>query len=75
MGPAPEARRRTVIQDLIGLAVIRQGAQALYDLASRRGDTKLMLAAAIVVGEHGEQRLLTMMRVNQLKLEEVKGLG
>ena len=65
----------TVIQDLIGLAVIRQGAQALYDLASRRGDTKLMLAAAIVVGEHGEQRLLTMLRLNQLRLAPAKGLG
>lgn len=65
----------TVIQDLIGLAVIRQGAQAMYDLASRRGDTKLMLAAAIVVGEHGEQRLLTMLRLNQLKLEPAKDLG
>lgn len=65
----------TVIQDLIGLAVIRQGAQAMYDLASRRDDTKLMLAAAIVVGEHGEQRLLTMLRLNQLKLAPAKGLG
>ncbi|MBK9087772.1 MAG: hypothetical protein IPL90_01455 [Holophagales bacterium] len=50
----------TVIQDLIGLACIRIGAQGLYDLASRRGDMPLMLASAIVVGEHGPQRLRTM---------------
>lgn len=50
----------TVIQDLIGLACIRIGAQGLYDLAARRGDLPLMLASAIVIGEHGPQRLRTM---------------
>ena len=35
-------------------------AQGLYDLASRRGDLPLMLASAIVIGEHGPQRLRTM---------------
>jgi hypothetical protein len=50
----------TVIQDLIGLACIRIGTQGLYDLASRRGDLPLMLASAIVIGEHGPQRLRTM---------------
>ncbi|HEX7529451.1 MAG TPA: hypothetical protein VF425_10095, partial [Thermoanaerobaculia bacterium] len=38
----------TIIQDLVGLASIRLGAEQLYALAARRGDQPLMLAAAIV---------------------------
>jgi hypothetical protein len=49
----------TVIQDLIGLASIRMGADTLYTLAARRGDQSLMLAAAIVQGEAAPQRLRT----------------
>ena len=49
----------TVIQDLIGLANIRIGADELYALAARRGDQALMLAAAIVEGEAAPQRLRT----------------
>ncbi len=49
----------TVIQDLIGLASIRMGADQLYVLAARRGDQPLMLAAAIVLGEAAPQRLRT----------------
>jgi hypothetical protein len=47
----------TVIQDLVGLACIRIGAEQLYELAARRGDQPLMLAAAIVQGEAAPQRL------------------
>lgn len=47
----------TVIQDLVGLACIRIGADELYTLAARRGDQALMLAAAIVQGEAAPQRL------------------
>ncbi len=49
----------TVIQDLVGLASIRLGADQLYVLAARRGDRPLMLAAAIVLGEAAPQRLRT----------------
>ena len=49
----------TIIQDLIGLASIRIGAEQLYSLAARRGDQPLMLAAAIVQGEAAPQRLRT----------------
>jgi hypothetical protein len=49
----------TVIQDLIGLASIRIGAEQLYALAARGGDQPLMLAAAIVQGEAAPQRLRT----------------
>ena len=49
----------TIIQDLVGLASIRIGAEQLYALAARRGDQPLMLAAAIVQGEAAPQRLRT----------------
>ncbi len=49
----------TLIQDLVGLASIRLGAEELYALAARRGDRTLMLAAAIVQGEAAPQRLRT----------------
>lgn len=56
----------TVIQDLIGLASIRIGAEQLYALATRRGDQPLMLAAAIVEGEVAAQRLRTAEFVTRL---------
>ncbi|HSB63799.1 MAG TPA: hypothetical protein VLJ18_06510 [Thermoanaerobaculia bacterium] len=49
----------TIIQDLVGLASVRIGAEQLYTLAARRGDQPLMLAAAIVQGEAAPQRLRT----------------
>jgi hypothetical protein len=49
----------TLIQDLIGLASIRMGADQLYAIAARRGDQPLMLATAIVLGEAAPQRLRT----------------
>lgn len=49
----------TLIQDLVGLASVRLGAEELYALAARRGDRSLMLAAAIVQGEAAPQRLRT----------------
>jgi len=66
----------TVIQDLVGLASIRIGADELYTLAARRGDQALMLAAAIVEGEAAPQRLRTaefMTRIlnNDRKYEKV----
>lgn len=49
----------TLIQDLVGLASIRIGAEQLYTLAARRGDQPLMLSTAIVLGEAAPQRLRT----------------
>ncbi len=59
----------TVIQDLIGLASIRIGAEELYWLAARRGDQPLMLAAAIVQGEASSQRLRTAQILTRLSVE------
>jgi hypothetical protein len=58
----------TIIADLVGLACIRHGAQGIYDLARRTGDAPLALAAAIVLGEHAPQRLLTSERVTRVEL-------
>ncbi|MHB1046234.1 MAG: hypothetical protein ACYC4P_09485 [Thermoanaerobaculia bacterium] len=65
----------TVIQDFIGLACIRIGAQGLYDLAARRGDLETMLAASVVVGEQVAQRLLTIQRLKTISLLPVEGLA
>ncbi|MGA7993231.1 MAG: hypothetical protein WCC53_17525 [Thermoanaerobaculia bacterium] len=59
----------TVIQDLVGLASIRIGAERLYALAARRGDQPLMLAAAIVQGEASSQRLRTAQVLTRLSVE------
>ncbi|MHB8799374.1 MAG: hypothetical protein ACYDBY_13015 [Thermoanaerobaculia bacterium] len=64
----------TVIQDLIGLACIRAGAQGIYDLASRRGDGQAALVAAIVLGEHAPQRLRTQQLVTKLSVVDGGGL-
>jgi hypothetical protein len=57
-----------LIPDLIGLACIRLGAQGIYDLAVKQGDTKLALVAAIVLGEHSAQRLMTGQRMTATEL-------
>lgn len=58
-----------LIQDLIGLACIRIGAEGLYDLAARRGDQPLMLATAIVLGESAPQRLKSAQLVTRLSVQ------
>jgi hypothetical protein len=60
----------TVIQDLIGLASIRIGADELYALAARRGDQALMLAAAIVDGEAAPQRLRTAEVLTRTRVDD-----
>ena len=60
----------TVIQDLIGLACIRIGADELYTLAARRGDQPLMLAAAIVQGEAAPQRLRTAEFLTRTRVDD-----
>lgn len=63
----------TVIQDLIGLACIRAGAQAIYEIASRRGDAPTALVAAVVLGEHAPQRLRTQLLVSKLSVLDEGG--
>ncbi len=58
----------TVMSDLVGLACIRIGAEAIDGLAAKRGDTPLMLAAAIVQGEAAPQRLSTAALLTRLDL-------
>jgi len=64
----------TIIQDLVGLACIRAGAQGLYDLSVRRGDHATALAAAIVLGEHAPQRLRTQELVSRYSVRDEDGL-
>ena len=61
----------TVIQDLVGLACIRIGAEEMYDVARRRGDERLMLASALVLGEAAPQRLRTAQQLTRLGLPPV----
>lgn len=53
----------TIIADLVGLACIRIGAEAIYERAALDGNERLALAAAIVAGEAPPQKLLTAARV------------
>jgi hypothetical protein len=57
----------TLIQDLIGIACIRMGAEALYEQARSRGDAATMAAIAIVLGDHGAMRHRTAERVTTVK--------
>jgi hypothetical protein len=55
----------TIIADLVGLACIRIGSEGLYRHAVAHDDFELALTAAIVLGEHSAQRLMTMERVTR----------
>jgi hypothetical protein len=55
----------TIIADLVGLACIRIGTEGIYRHAVSQGDFELALTAAIVLGEHSAQRLMTMERVTR----------
>lgn len=56
----------TIIADLVGLAMIRIGAQGIYERAVLTGDTKLALTAAVVLGECAPQRLYNSERVTKV---------
>ena len=67
----------TIIQDLVGLACIRLGAEELYALAQKNGDHRLALAAAIALGEHAPQRFRTaqtLTKVGLWPLDEGRGI-
>lgn len=57
-----------VISDLIGMAVIRIGSQAIFEHARDQGNLELALVASIVLGELGPQRLLTSERITRVDL-------
>jgi hypothetical protein len=57
-----------LINDLIGLACIRRGTEGIYNLAIKQGDAKLALVAAIVLGEHSAQRLMTGQRLTTTEI-------
>jgi hypothetical protein len=55
-----------VASDFVGLYCIREGAQAIFDLATATGDSRLALTAAIVLGEVTPQRLRTAERLTKI---------
>jgi hypothetical protein len=58
----------TTINDLVGLACIWMGAQAVYEHATRTGDQALALTTAIVIGEHAPQRLRTAQLLTRVSI-------
>jgi hypothetical protein len=58
-----------LINDLVGLACIRIGAEAVYDRARRDGRLDLALAAAVVAGEAPAQKLLSAARITSSDTE------
>jgi hypothetical protein len=58
----------TIIADLVGLACVRIGLEAVFERASAIGDAPLALAASIAVGEIAPQRLLTFERVHRVAI-------
>ncbi|HQR68035.1 MAG TPA: hypothetical protein PLB02_11615, partial [Thermoanaerobaculia bacterium] len=57
-----------VITDLVGLACVRIGAEGIYARAAKSGDPRLMLLAALVIGEAAPQKLLTSERLTRTDL-------
>jgi hypothetical protein len=54
----------TIIQDLVAIASIRIGAEALYEQARGEGDPAMMLATARVLADKDAMRLATMQRIS-----------
>jgi hypothetical protein len=57
----------TLFQDLVAIACIRMGAEAIYELAREQGDAVTMATAAIVLADHGAMRNRAAQRVTALK--------
>jgi hypothetical protein len=57
-----------LINDLVGLACIRIGAEAIYDRARRGGKTELALLAAVVAAEAPPQKYLSASRVTSVEI-------
>lgn len=58
----------TLIQDLVGLACLRLGLEAIYDAQRERGDLAGALVAAAALGELAPQRLMSSERVTRADL-------
>ena len=58
----------TVINDLVGLAAIRLGVEAIYDRARKDGRLDLALTAAVVAGEAPAQKLLSGARMTSAEV-------
>ncbi|NIM00167.1 MAG: hypothetical protein GTN89_04550 [Acidobacteria bacterium] len=54
----------TLIQDLVAIACIRIGAEAMYELAREEGDAATMLATSLVLADKDAMRLSTMWRMS-----------
>ena len=57
-----------LINDLVGLACIRIGAEAIYDRARKDGKTELALLAAVVAAEAPPQKYLSASRVTSVEI-------
>ncbi|HNX49974.1 MAG TPA: hypothetical protein PLS53_12720 [Thermoanaerobaculaceae bacterium] len=57
-----------LISDLVGLAIVRIGAEAIYDRARQEGKLDLALVAAVVAGEAPPQKLLSAARVTNVEV-------
>jgi hypothetical protein len=55
-----------IIDDLVGLACIRIGAEAIYNRARIDGNTRLALVAAVVAGEAPPQKYLSAARITSV---------
>jgi hypothetical protein len=58
----------TLIADMVGLACIRYGVEGIYETASRQGDARLALVAAVALSEIAPQRLLAAATVTETDL-------
>lgn len=56
----------TLIQDLIGIALIRMGAEAIYEVAREQGDAKAMLICALAMQDVAGIRNQTKYRLKNL---------
>jgi len=57
-----------LVNDLVGLACIRIGVEAIYDRARAAGKLDLALAAAVAAGEAPAQKLLSAARMTSIEL-------
>jgi len=54
----------TIMQDLVAIAVIRIGAEALYELAREEGDAATMVVTALVMADKDAMRQLSARRIS-----------
>jgi len=64
----------TIIQDLVAMACIRIGAEALYEQARREGDAAMMVATALVLADKDAMRHLAARRTT-VSEGVLRGLG